>query len=143
MTARRVFITGGPRTGKTTLARKLAQGGTVRTIHTDDYLDREHADVPSVLREAVLASDDVVVEGTHVARLLRKYPDLAQGARVYYTATHTPGQTPGQQRQAKGIRTVWRQARPALHKSGATVIPSVPMWRDLDGSDVTAGSDDR
>lgn len=119
---RRVFITGGARTGKTTLAQKLSHGGELRTIHTDDYLDRPHADVPDVLREQVLASGDVVVEGTHVARLLRKYPDLAEGAHVHYLGTHVDEQTPGQRRQATGIRTVWRQARPALHRAGAVVI---------------------
>lgn len=118
---RRVFITGGARTGKTTLARKLAQGMSVRTIHTDDYLDHPHDEIPDVLRSQ-LPEGDVVVEGTHVARLLRKYPDVAKGAYVYYLGTHVDAQTPGQRRQATGIRTVWRQARPALHRAGAIVI---------------------
>lgn len=119
---RRVFIAGGALTGKTTFARKLGQGGNVRTIHTDDYLSTPHEAVPDVVRSEVLASGDVVVEGTHVARLLRRYPELAKGQYVYYLGTHVDEQTPGQRRQATGIQTVWRQARPALHRAGAIVI---------------------
>jgi hypothetical protein len=119
---RRVFITGGARTGKTTLARVLRRGQT-RIIHTDDYLSTPHEAVPDVVRSEILASgDDVVVEGTHVARLLRRYPELAKGQYVYYLGTHVAEQTPGQRRQATGIRTVWQQARPALHRAGAIVI---------------------
>lgn len=117
----RTFIVGGSLTGKTMFARRLSVGGRVLTIHTDDYLHHDHADIPDKVREDVLKHDNVVVEGTQVARLLRRYPELAEGARVYVHRHHGKYDNPKHVAQEKGVHTVWKQARRKL--KGATILP--------------------
>lgn len=123
--ATRIVITGAPRSGKSTLARRLS-AGTVPVVRTDDYVRMgvPHAHIPDVARRELERHDSWILEGCQAARVLRRHPDVANGARVYYHSRSVVHTTPGQDRQAKGIHTVWLSARPLLQ--GAIIVPQEP-----------------
>ncbi len=99
----RLAVAGGPRTGKTTLAAKLAARAQ---IHTDDLMALPWADVPP----AVIAECDrhgaLVVEGVQVARALRK--GLQVDAVIWMGRPHV-ALSEGQERMAKGVQTVFQE----------------------------------
>lgn len=118
----RICITGGPRTGKTTLACTIADeyGDHASTTvgHTDDLIDK----LKHLGKEAwSAASAEVatwldapgpwVIEGVAVSRALRKWRDAHPGAappvdRVIYLSEPHEALTPGQAAMAKGVATV-------------------------------------
>ena len=106
----RIAIVGGPKTGKTTLAKTFRDRPV---ISTDDYIALDWADVPAkVIEAAGAAGPSFVVEGVQTARALRK--GLAVDAVVVLT---TPKQqlTSGQMVMTKGVSTVfaeWKAANP-------------------------------
>lgn len=69
------YVIGAPRTGKTTLARKLAAETGAHLVSTDDYLILPHDLQPTAIALAMLGHHDVVVEGVAAARLLPNRPD--------------------------------------------------------------------
>jgi len=81
MTRQLTCIVGMPRSGKTTLAAKLAADSGATVIHSDDYLHLPWRVIPGALLRALSgAKGDVILEGIHVARLLGKPP--LRGASV-------------------------------------------------------------
>lgn len=73
------YIVGAPRTGKTTLGRKLAAERGARLISTDDFLhlphDRQVDAIRAMIEVASGAARNVIVEGVTTARLLPHRPD--------------------------------------------------------------------
>ncbi len=69
-----IYVSGAPRTGKSTFAKTLAECTGARLIRTDDFLGFPHADIPSkiqtVMGEAGLGP--TIVEGCEVDRLLSR-----------------------------------------------------------------------
>lgn len=103
----RIAITGGPRTGKTTLAHRL--GGNVR--HTDDII---HLGWSGASQAACGWLDDPgpwIIEGVAVSRALRKWRDQHPGCpppvdRVIFLAEPRETLAYGQRVMASGVRTV-------------------------------------
>lgn len=110
----RVAIVGGPRTGKTTLARK-ARDTTV--IHTDDYIRLPWEDVPHFVLLECEKAERFVVEGVQVARCLRK--GLKVDVVIWLEAERAP-RTPKQEAMAKGVRSVFMEW--AAMKTGTPVV---------------------
>lgn len=106
----RIAIVGGPRTGKSTLAR-VVRGRPV--ISTDDYMELPWEEVPAAVIDAATgAGASFVVEGVQVARALRR--GLEVDAVVVLTQPKV-AQTDGQIAMGKGVHTVfdeWRAANP-------------------------------
>ena len=126
MSDRRIVIVGGPRCGKSTIARRLREKG-VPTYCGDPekfvkkpetgviYLPRhlifvEAADY--VAREWLTMPGPWCCEGVIMARALRKLQrqnlsDLLKGVEVIYLDFPFVPLTPGQANMRKGITTVW------------------------------------
>ena len=107
---KRIAIVGGPRTGKTTLARAI-RGRPI--ISTDDYMDLAWEDVPDkVIQVAGAAGGSFVVEGVQAARALRKGLEVDAVVVMVHPKVEL---TPGQLSMAKGVMTVledWQSSRP-------------------------------
>lgn len=121
----RIFICGVPGAGKTSLARMLTPPGG-HVVHTDDYLHLPHDTIPAALAQAL--QEHTVCEGVQVARLLRRYPHVADGATVYYLRRRHPGAgawSRGQAALAKGLRKIWSEAKRELRTVHAVVVDGV------------------
>ena len=120
----RIAITGGPRTGKTTMA---AEWPAHRIRHTDDLIGSH--DWSEASAEAATwfdSAESFVIEGVAVPRALRKWlaanPEGKPCDRVYWlTKAHTP-LTAGQATMAKGCIKVWLEVLPGLRLRGVEVI---------------------
>jgi hypothetical protein len=141
----RIVVIGGPRTGKTTYATKLAKQLGVhlastgkRTeqpeglasvknygkVSTDDYVNRySYADLPSKVIADLRGMEDFVLEGTQAARVLRRWlREAPNEPRVEKTLVFMGKpwvkRTPKQEATAKGVRTTWRELEPMLRRHG-------------------------
>ncbi len=105
---KRVAVAGGPHTGKTTLAKALADGREL--LSTDDYIKGENGraavaflDVPDQALLDLAGKEAFVIEGVQVARCLR----MGLQVDVVLVLDEAFGErTKGQEAQAKGVRTV-------------------------------------
>lgn len=134
-TKKKIVIVGGPRRGKSTLARNLRLADAIPTYCTDPlslvkdpepdvtYLPEEYAGKWSESSQYVadewLAKLDgpYCLEGVATARALRKYEQSVDGDPaklselqvVVLTEARVPGLLQGQESMAKGVDTVWQQ----------------------------------
>lgn len=120
----RIVIGGGPKTGKTTLATKLANGVAARS--TDDLM---HLDWSAASYAASFWLDvpgPWVIEGVAVARALRKW--LLRNVtgkpcdRVIWLRQPKAPQVGGQVAMAKGCETVWREIAGQLAGRGVEIV---------------------
>lgn len=119
----RIAITGGPRTGKTTLATKMcsdaSRTGGSALRHTDGLIeqfahlgkDSWSAASQHVVDEWFTQPGPWIVEGVAVSRALRKWRDQHPGEpppvdRVVYLTTPREPLSKGQEAMAKGVRKV-------------------------------------
>lgn len=126
----RTVIVGGPRTGKTTLARKLVEAQGVVGISTDDYMSLPWADVPDAVVTRLSRLNDFVLEGVQAARVLRRWYISDESApqidRVICLWRTVAPVNRGQAAMGKGIQTVFAEVMPLLHASGVEVVDGVP-----------------
>lgn len=120
MNDKRVIIVGGPKTGKTTLAKETF-GGTV--FHTDDLIGTHSwEDVPDAIIEWMRRPGPWVIEGVQTARALRRW-HKHHGSIVsalgdipfdqVIVKTHAFVElTPRQEGMAKGVMKVWKEVEP-------------------------------
>jgi hypothetical protein len=114
----RIAITGGPKTGKTTLADRLRPLGR-KTFNADDLIDLGWSEASAELAKRVNEHDGpCIVEGVSVPRALRK--GMRVDAVLWLDKPHVDLKA-GQVAMGKGVKTVmseWRQANPS-----AVVVP--------------------
>lgn len=150
----RIVVIGGPRTGKTTYATKLAREMGVhlascgkRTenesglVSTDNYgrdskvggFSRERAvwdALPTEVIRDLRKRDSFVLEGTQAARVLRRWlresPDEPKIDKVLVFDKPWVERNAGQQAMAKGVRTILRDLRPLLDSAGIPVEEMTP-----------------
>jgi hypothetical protein len=123
---RRIVIVGGPRCGKSTVARRLREEGVPTycgdpiskvkqpedgVIYLPNYLSWTTA-ADYVAREWLTKPGPWCCEGVIMARALRKLHrqnsgSLLQGVEVIYLDFPFVPLTPGQANMSKGIATVW------------------------------------
>ena len=123
----RIVITGGPKTGKTTLALSMRQHPEVCILHTDDLIATH--DWSAASQRAAEWLDDPgpwIIEGVAVVRALRKWRAAHPGAappidRVIRLTTPYVALSKGQSTMAKGEDTVWREVAPWLWQHGVPV----------------------
>ena len=123
----KILITGGPKTGKTTLARELATKYKISKIyHTDDLILKYDWGFESDIVNSWLKEDNIIIEGTTVPRGIRKWlfnNDSGKPADiVYYLKEPKVKISKGQATMTKGIDTVWSEVLPELRKRGVTVV---------------------
>jgi hypothetical protein len=126
MRAHTTAIAGGPRTGKTTLGRALAQALGVSLRSTDSLIETvSFADAPRSVAQWIAEPGPWIIEGVQVARALRHWlRDNAEGIpceRVFWSESPKAEQSHGQVIMAKGIRTVWTQIFEELQTRGVVV----------------------
>ena len=130
----RICITGGPRTGKTTLADEMtprlpiaehiAAGGCA--IHCDDFISMGWSESSAHVATLIDRPGPWLAEGVQVPRALRKFIEAHPGVKpcdrlvILRNAPHEPW-TPGQARMAKGIDTVLAEILPELRRLGVEI----------------------
>lgn len=121
----RIAITGGPRTGKSTLAASMAAETGLSIVATDDYLGMGWSEASEHVAGLLASGEPRIVEGVAVPRALRKAlglrPEVAPIDRlIVLTAPHVE-QSRGQEIMAKGVHTVLDGILPELSRLGVEV----------------------
>lgn len=131
----RIVITGGPKTGKTTLAMTMPQPhdetGPCIVRHTDDLIPLGWSEASQAAALWFDAPGPWIIEGVAVSRALRKWRDQHPGEPppvdrvIMLTQPHQP-LTPGQQSMTKGVDKVHDEIVGWLESNGVRVeyIPS-------------------
>ena len=108
----RLIIAGGPRTGKTTLADRMAGEWNLVALHTDDLIaGHSWSEASDMVWRWIEEPGPWVLEGVAAVRGLRKWLEAHGGAPcervIWLTRTFEP-LTPGQHTMMKGCQTIWR-----------------------------------
>ena len=119
----RLLIAGVPRSGKTTLAGETGSIGRVR--HCDELLELPWSEQSRVVSEWFDEEGPWVIEGVTVGRALRKWLERnGEGKpadRVIFLNEPFGELSIGQERMAKGCRTVWLEIVGELVMRGVEV----------------------
>lgn len=146
----RIAVCGGPRTGKSTFASKLASElgielfstGKRAVVATDNFMGVGWENVPRLVMERLGELDDWILEGTQATRVLRHWyrtaPETLRLDRVYFFDRPWVVRNGGQNAMAKGVMTIWREVRRELHKREIPIVYGVDFdpdakRRTLDG----------
>lgn len=140
----RVVVIGGPRTGKTTYATKLAKqlGAHLAStgkrtqqpeglVSTDNWMHKSNwAELPDHVITDLKKRDSFVLEGTQAARVLRRWltrdPETVKVDKVLVFGRPWVARTPGQESMAKAVRTIFRDLQPLLQKAGIEIEHMTP-----------------
>jgi SPP1 gp7 family putative phage head morphogenesis protein len=121
----RVAVVGGPRTGKTTAARALADAHALPLRHADDLIPLGWSRASEQLAHEMRLSDGGVFEGVAIARALRKLLELEPGrpldAVVRLRAPYAE-LTPGQAAMSAGHDRVLEAILPELERRGVRML---------------------
>lgn len=136
--AQRVCIAGGPRVGKSTLARELAS--RFPPIHADDFIDKmAWSEVSEHIAGLFANPGPWLIEGTAVVRALRKWLVAKEEAealwldsplypcdKILWMNEHVFAElSPGQDRMRKACDTIWREVRDRLLARGVAIFELV------------------
>lgn len=126
----RICITGGPLTGKTTLAGALVAempvSSGVQIRHTDDLIPLGWSEASAAAALWFDAPGPWIVEGVAVPRALRKWRKAHPDERppvdrlIYLTEPYQVCMA-GQSSMARGIETVMREIAPWLRQHGVVI----------------------
>lgn len=126
----RIAITGGPRTGKTTLASRIGgdwHGSGLDSFEirgTDDLIGKfDWSDASAEVATWFDAPGPWIIEGVAVSRALRKWMANHPGGpppvdRVIYLSEPHESLSTGQASMAKGVRKVHDEIEPWLNEHG-------------------------
>ncbi len=124
----RILIAGGPRTGKTTFADRIAASTGLVARHTDDLVGRlDWSDASAEVARWMAEDGPWIIEGVAVPRAIRKWlaahpGDAAPADVIVWLPASVVPRTPGQVAMAKGVETVWREVLPELRRRGVPVM---------------------
>ena len=121
----RVAVVGGPRTGKTTAARALADAHALPLRHADDLIPLGWSRASEQLAHEIRLSDGGIFEGVAIARALRKLLELDPGQpldAVVRLREPYAELTPGQAAMSAGHDRVLEEILPELERRGVRVL---------------------
>lgn len=122
----RILITGGPKTGKTTLAKQLGAELSARVLHTDDLIPLGWSEASAEVASWMGRGDPVVIEGVAVPRALRKwfamFPTCKPADKVIFLGKPWQELSPGQLAMTKGLVTVWKEVVGELVARGVELV---------------------
>lgn len=110
----KVVITGGPRTGKTTLADRFKENGVApfRIMHTDDVMNLAWSDASAEVASWFSTPGPWIIEGVASVRALRKFMRVRDGAPcdvVVWTRRPKVDVSPWQRAMGRGHDTIMNQ----------------------------------
>lgn len=126
MTKLRILVAGGPRTGKTTFAGKLAKEHGLTVRHTDDLIGVVDWSGASLKVAGWMTQPGPwLIEGVAIGRALRKWlaanPLGKPADQVFWSNTARVPRDAGQEAMARGCETVWAEVLPQLRRRGMRV----------------------
>lgn len=116
----RLVILGGPKTGKTTLAKSM----TLPVKHTDDVMHLGWSEASEMVATWFDEPGPWVIEGVACARALRKWLAANEGQPCDTIIICTEALVPlttGQRSMAKGVMTVLAEILPELTRRGVEI----------------------
>ena len=120
--SKRVVIVGGPNTGKTTYAKKLADN----IKHTDDTIPMGWDQAIDHVASWMGKPEQPVIEGVQAVRGMRKWladnPTGKPCDEVVWLQTPKEAQTRGQAIMNKGLDTVMKEIIPELERRGVEIV---------------------
>jgi adenylate kinase family enzyme len=120
----RILIAGGPKTGKTTLAEKLAKELKIeKVLHDEDLVGKfEWSEQSEVVAGWITDPGPWIIEGVAVGRALRKWfkthPEGLPADRIIYLDKPRVELEEAQNRMKKGCLTIWADVEVELKKRG-------------------------
>ncbi len=121
--SKRIVITGGPRTGKTTLALSDAYSCPVR--HTDDVAHLPWSDQSDAVSYWFDSPGPWVIEGVAAVRALRKWLERNHRGKpcdvVVFLTRSRKRLKVGQASMSEGVRGVWEEIRMVLVHRGVKI----------------------
>lgn len=123
----RIVIAGAPRTGKTTLAARLAAEHGLALRSTDILIGKfDWSDASAEAAKWMDEPGGFVWEGVAIPRALRKWlaahPEGLPADRFVWLSVPREQQTKGQAACGKGCATVWTEILPELRRRGAQIF---------------------
>lgn len=121
----RIAIVGGPRTGKTTYARKLADKLGLPLVNTDDFIPLGWAGSSGKAAEVIAGARRLLIEGVTVPRALRRliedHPRRRPIERLIILGRPKIKRTKGQEAMARGLAKILDEILPRLRRLGVIV----------------------
>jgi len=121
----RLLISGGPRRGKSHLARRIAADGR-RYHHGEELKDLEWSVGSQRASEWLDEPGPWVCENVAMARALRKWlrrnPTGKPADLIVVLRLPVDDRVKGQDTMAAGVETVWREIEPELRARGVTIL---------------------
>lgn len=122
----RILITGGPKTGKTTLAKQLAVENAGILLHTDDFIPLGWSTASEETALWMGKYGPFIIEGVAVPRALRKWlasnPTGTPADKVIFLGKPWVALSPGQLAMTKGLVTVWKEIVGELVARGVELV---------------------
>lgn len=126
----KIILAGGPKSGKSTLGRKLSAELGIPLVSTDDYIECGWSEAPHEIILKIKDMPSYILEGVNSGRTIRKMAEKDMKLdfdRVIYLDEPRIELNKGQAALRKGCVTVWQDVRKLLDEAGIDVEYGVDL----------------